>query len=301
MLPDLPVLALKLRDYFFWLLPAYVLALAVTTGWSAWIAWRDPQGYAQAGGDDPAVPQPSVPVNWLLWRVLGGRPAAAAGPRRIPATLWVQSLGRSVTPLALLATAALHPVLGILRLGLGLLLCAGVAAVIGRLALPESGRPGRPAPEQTSPAPALRGGERFFTVWRHHAGRFLDDTSTALLISAAGGGLITAWLPLRGIVGWVAAQGAWAVLPVALLTFALPFPAGTELPLARALQTYDLSLAAVLMLFLATPLLHWPLLRGLYTAYGRRVVALYVGSIVIGALGLSVLTSTLLGGGRNFF
>lgn len=78
---------------------------------------------------------------------------------------------------------------------------------------------------------------------------------------------------------------------MSLATILMPFPAGTDIPLARALQTYDVPLPAVFTLLLGAPLLNWTCLRGIRAEYGRRTLLIFLAS----GLGAVILLGLLIG------
>jgi len=282
MIPDLAVLVLKIRDYLVWLLPAYAAAILLTAGLNTWIARHS--GRAPRG--------PDTPTAWLLARLLRGGPPP--GPML---TLWVATLSRALTPLALILTAAHDPLLAGLRLALGLIVSGGVAALAGHAASPSASiapaPPRPPEPATDTPPGTHRNAAR--ALW-HEAGQIVDQTAGPLFAAALIGGLFTAWDPGRAGVRALAGLGPWAAGPVALLTLLLPLPAGTDLPLVRALTTYNVPLPALLALMGGAPLFHAGRVRAVAAHYGRVAAALYLSGGLILLIVLSMLLGTLFGG-----
>ena len=299
MIPDLPVLALKMRDYFFWLVPTYALALAGTAAWSAWIAARDPSGYARVVGADGSGVTADSPGRWLLQRLLGV-PTGPGSRVNVARQLWISMVAGTLTPLAVALTAAFSPAFALLRLGGGLLLAALVAGGITILTR-AAAAPDPPPTRATRPLAPAQAGDKtaaFPILWWRHVRRLFDATLSPLLIIALAGGLFTAWLPARTGLAWLVGQGSLAALPATLLTVAMPFPAGTEVPLLRALQTYNSPPAVLLAILLGAPLLNWACLRAIAETYGRQVAGYYLLLGLAGVLLISLLVSALFAGTR---
>lgn len=261
------------------------------------MAARDPLGYGKVVGPDGSGVTPDSPGRWLLQRLLGV-PTGPGTRVYVARQLWILITSATVTPLAVVLTAAFSPALTLLRLGGGLLvaaLVAGGVTILARFA-PAPAPVTPPAPIAPQRASVMTGA--FPILWWRHARGLFDATFSLLLLSALVGGLFTAWLPARTGLTWLVGQGALAALPTTLLTIAMPFPAGTEVPLLRALQTYDSPPAVLLAILLGAPLLNGPCLRAIAGVYGRRMAGYYLLLGLAGVLLISLLMSALFAGTR---
>ena len=110
-----------------------------------------------------------------------------------------------------------------------------------------------------------------------------------ILLSAA----ISAYLP-PDLFSSIAGYGSWTTGLAALL-FGLPLYvcATASVPIAAALLTAGLPMGSALIFLMAGPATNVATMGAVYRAFGRRVLAIYLGTIIVGSMGLGELFNRL--------
>ena len=101
-----------------------------------------------------------------------------------------------------------------------------------------------------------------------------------VLISAA----ITALLPPDFLAGTAAGGGLFAMVVALLIGLPLYVCATASVPIAAALVTAGLPVGAALVFLMAGPATNAATLGAVYRAFGRRVTAIYLATIVVGSM-----------------
>jgi len=165
----------------------------------------------------------------------------------------------------------------------------GSAALMGMVGglLADWGTSGTPAPPPapTCVAPVRRG-------WRdglHHAVELLRSIWAWLVLGVFVSAAITTWVPAYALSS-LAAGGTWAALLLALVVSVPLYVCATaSVPIAAALVGAGLPAGAALVFLMAGPATNVATLGAVGRGLGRRALGIYLGTIVVGSLGLAYL------------
>jgi copper chaperone CopZ len=100
---------------------------------------------------------------------------------------------------------------------------------------------------------------------------------------------ITVWLPPDAMAGW--SELSPAVAGLAALSVALPLYvcATASVPIAAALVVQGMPTGAALVFLMAGPATNIATIGAVKRAFGNRVLAVYLGTVIFGSLGLAYL------------
>lgn len=310
---DLPVAAIKIRDYLFVFGPAYIIALLV--GATIEVALNS----RQAGGDQPVASAlgataPAQQKRFNVARALAGMFGYAPADGVVPLAvyLWVRSVTASFTWLGLLLTAALSWPLSFIRLGFVLVASGLLAVVVPHLVkvrhiewdrawagepenAPGDSRRARGAGKRKSSTGSKPVGNDagsaapLHVQWWRAVNARVSESSNVALLGAALGALLMALSPAL-LASQALVSGPAAYLWGALLATLSTLIPGTDAPLLSALNTRGLS-DTLLMLLLALGIANFGLLKGLWRTAGQRTTLVYTTA----ALLLAVVGAWLLG------
>lgn len=268
---DLPVVAIKFRDYIFWFGPIYLAAIAL--GAASEVILRrvlEPQL-----ADEPSV-LGELGLLYALWQRVTG---PSSTPHRLSPRLylWLALSSRSIAWMPLLMTAALNWPLSLLRLGTMLILASLLATLLpptfARRDALLGGLGGSPASKSTTAVGISRA--PLYVQWWQTFGKRFAKTSNGLVLGAALGGALIGLAPSF----YALLTPAFTTAPLSYVsgvligTLAMLAP-GTDAPLIAAFQARGAEGTAIaLMLGVSAGPLRLALdLRGLS---GRKAAALY--------------------------
>ncbi len=129
------------------------------------------------------------------------------------------------------------------------------------------------------------GAELLQSIWRWVAVGILVSAAIEVLLPQQ------AWLDLAAL-GTFGAAAAALVISLPLYVCAT-----ASVPIAAALVANGLPLGAALVFLMAGPATNVATVGAVYRAFGRKVVAVYLTTVIVGSLGFAVLFETLVGGG----
>jgi uncharacterized membrane protein YraQ (UPF0718 family)/copper chaperone CopZ len=112
-----------------------------------------------------------------------------------------------------------------------------------------------------------------------------------VLVSAA----LTVFLPAGGLGSLVGGSAVVGVLLVLLASLPLYVCATASVPIAAALVAAGLPTGAALVFLMAGPATNVATLGAVWRAFGRRALAGYLGTIIVGSVGLGLAYEPLLG------
>lgn len=133
------------------------------------------------------------------------------------------------------------------------------------------------------------------TAFGYGFGRLFDDIAFWLVLGVFLGGVLTAFVP-SDLSALGLGEGLWPMILMLLVGVPLYMCASASTPVAAALLAKGLSPGAALVFLLAGPATNAASLVVLTRVFGRRFVAIYVGSVALGALASGLLFDALLVG-----
>lgn len=142
------------------------------------------------------------------------------------------------------------------------------------------------------PEPKASVSARAFHGLRHAFSEMLADIGGWFLAGVALAGVITVLLPDNALETWLGG-GPWPMLTALVVAVPLYVCATASTPLAAALVLKGLSPGAALVFLLAGPATNAATLTVVAKMLGRRAAVIYVGSIVLTALVMGVLTDAI--------
>ena len=112
-----------------------------------------------------------------------------------------------------------------------------------------------------------------------------------VIVSAA----LTVWIPQGSLAGTVLGSGPLSVLAVLLLSVPLYVCATASVPIAAGLVAAGLPTGAALVFLMAGPATNVATIGAVYRAFGRRITAVYLGTVILGSVGLGLAFDALWG------
>src|SRR5690606_154518 len=103
-----------------------------------------------------------------------------------------------------------------------------------------------------------------------------------IVVSAA----LTTFVPTETMGELAAAAGPWALVAVLLISVPLYVCATASVPIAAALVAGGFPAGAALVFLMAGPATNVATIGAVYRAFGRRILTIYLGTIVLGSLAL---------------
>ncbi|MGH9464469.1 MAG: permease [Thermoanaerobaculia bacterium] len=122
-----------------------------------------------------------------------------------------------------------------------------------------------------------------------HAVDILRSIWRWLVLGIAASAAITVFIPPGSLAG----LGAWGPLGAGLLALAVSLPlyvcATASVPIAASLVAAGMPAGAALVFLMAGPATNVSTLGAVYRGFGRRVLAIYLGTLVVASLSLAML------------
>ena len=112
-----------------------------------------------------------------------------------------------------------------------------------------------------------------------------------ILVSAA----LTVFLPAGGLADTVLGSGPVAILAVLLLSVPLYVCATASVPIAASLVAAGLPTGAALVFLMAGPATNVATIGAVNRVFGRRVMAIYLATVILGSVGLGLAFDALWG------
>ena len=121
-----------------------------------------------------------------------------------------------------------------------------------------------------------------------------------ILVSAA----ITTFLPANALASWTAWGPVVTMLGVLVVSLPLYVCATASVPIAASLVAGGMPTGAALVFLMAGPATNVATIGAILKGFGRRILVLYMGTIIVGSVGLGILfdtwfSSTLTGAGTH--
>ncbi|MCB9555755.1 MAG: permease [Deltaproteobacteria bacterium] len=142
-----------------------------------------------------------------------------------------------------------------------------------------------PAPEALSSSSQPRGLDALLS----HALEILRSIWRWLVLGIAVSAAISTWVPAGSFAGFAQSSPVLSALTMLLIALPLYVCATASVPIAAALLTMGLSPGAALVFLMAGPASNLATVGAVYRALGGRVLAIYLGTIVVGSVSLSLL------------
>lgn len=259
---DLPVVAIKLRDYLLWFGPAYLLAIAI--GAAAEVALR-------------RLLKPTVTIEgptsneanllYNTWLYVAGYPGS---PHQVTLSLylWLEATSRSLSLVSLLVTAALSWPLALIRIGSGLILASLLAASVPALVA-------RRNFECVVSTEEAIGSSSLRNQWWQALKQRFDKTSNSLVLGAVLGAALIGLAPNLYALLNPGLGGPLAYLLGPIIGTLSTLIPGPDIPLVIALQTRGAEGAAT-GIMLAVIVAPFDLIRQLKGRLGLRATAVYL-------------------------
>ena len=138
----------------------------------------------------------------------------------------------------------------------------------------------------TEPDPVI-GAKR--PSWREgvsHAFEIVETIWTWLVFGVLVSAAITTFVPQETLAGFAAAGGLWAMLAVLAVSLPLYVCATASVPIAAALVAGGFPPGAALVFLMAGPATNLATVGAVKGAFGTRVLAVYLSTIIVGSIGL---------------
>lgn len=140
------------------------------------------------------------------------------------------------------------------------------------------------APSQATSVPRAR-------TWRdgvHHGLELIEMIWGWLLIGVVVSAALTVGVPEGSLSGTVLASGPLSILTVLLLSVPLYVCATASVPIAAGLVAAGLPTGAALVFLMAGPATNVATIGAVSKAFGRRITAIYLGTVIVGSVGLGL-------------
>ncbi|MFT4624750.1 MAG: uncharacterized membrane protein YraQ (UPF0718 family)/copper chaperone CopZ [Myxococcota bacterium] len=164
-------------------------------------------------------------------------------------------------------------------------LAAAVTGLVGG-ALTDLGQPPTPAPPPLPAAAAGMGG--FREAWSYAVDELLYPIWHWLAFGIAVSAAITAFVPAGALAETVAGSGALALFGALLISLPLYVCATSSVPIAAALVHAGMPAGAALVFLMAGPASNIATIGAVSKGFGPRVLAIYLGTIVLGSVGFGL-------------
>jgi uncharacterized membrane protein YraQ (UPF0718 family)/copper chaperone CopZ len=112
-----------------------------------------------------------------------------------------------------------------------------------------------------------------------------------IVLSAA----LSTWLPPDAFAGFAAQATIGAFVAVLLLSLPLYVCATASVPIAAALVAAGMPTGAAMVFLMAGPATNTATLGAVWRAFGARVLAVYLGTIIVGSIGFGLMYEQLFG------
>ena len=107
-----------------------------------------------------------------------------------------------------------------------------------------------------------------------------------LVFGVVASAALTTFIPTETMSELAAAAGPWALVAVLLISVPLYVCATASVPIAAALVAGGFPAGAALVFLMAGPATNVATIGAVHRAFGRRVLAIYLGTIILGSLAL---------------
>jgi hypothetical protein len=174
---------------------------------------------------------------------------------------------------------------------------AAVLGIVGGVASDAvAGRDaGKDAPNVASEG---AGGRTWRDGWEH-AVMLIRTIWRWLVVGIVASAALSVWLPQDALAGLGAYGGAFALGAVLLVAVPMYVCATASVPIAAALVAGGMPPGAALVFLMAGPATNVATIGAVSRTFGRRTLAVYLGTIVLGSLGLGALFDSVLAAGAS--
>ncbi len=156
---------------------------------------------------------------------------------------------------------------------------------------------GRSADTGASQAPVVEAptAKRTWADGLHHGVDVIRMIWGWLLFGIVLSAALSTWLPPDAFAGLAAQASIGAFLAVLLLSLPLYVCATASVPIAAALVAAGMPTGAAMVFLMAGPATNTATLGAVWRAFGGRVLAVYLGTIVVGSIGFGLAYEQLFG------
>ena len=155
------------------------------------------------------------------------------------------------------------------------------------------------APRASAASTSDRREGNWLSVTLRYAFDLVRDIWLWLLIGVAVSAGLDAWLPPSALLGLEAHGGALAILLALALSLPLYVCATASVPVAAALVAGGMPAGAALVFLMAGPATNLATMGAVLKGFGRRTLAVYLGTVVVGSVGLGLLFDWVISSGGD--
>ena len=160
---------------------------------------------------------------------------------------------------------------------------AAVTGLVGGLLVEATGDG---ASQQTFSPPTAS--PRTWSDGLEHAVELLQVIWRWLVFGVLASALLTTYIPAGGLAGTVLGSGPLAILAVLALSVPLYVCATASVPIAAGLVAAGLPTGAALVFLMAGPATNVATIGAVHRGFGRRVLAIYLGVVIVGSATLGL-------------
>ncbi len=171
-------------------------------------------------------------------------------------------------------------------------LAAGVTGMVGGWLTEQLGGPRQPWDGGDTHADATEGGGRL-SAGIAHAEDLIQSIWGWLAFGVLASAAITTFLPAEGLTGWSAWGAIGTMVAVLLVSLPLYVCATASVPIAASLVAGGMPTGAALVFLMAGPASNIATMGAIKRAFGARILAIYLVTIVAGSVGLGMLFDAL--------
>jgi uncharacterized membrane protein YraQ (UPF0718 family)/copper chaperone CopZ len=159
---------------------------------------------------------------------------------------------------------------------------AGLLGLVGGLLTPKGEGPALDV------APPLDEAERDWRSSLDHGIDIIRSIWGWLAFGILASAVLSTFVPAESLAGLAEASGAWAIVAVLALSVPLYVCATASVPIAAALVAGGFPPGAALVFLMAGPATNVATIGAVYRTFGGRALGVYLGTIVVGSVGLGL-------------